>query len=116
MERALVRIPVLVHACGLSFASMAGASDPLVEASVFWRTCVGQRIPGITVETSGAERQKRSASSGSVSTWSPSTSDADQIWSFATRRGTRALPGPHSSVVNANYLPTIRRPRQGELA
>ena len=81
MERALVRIPVLVHACGLSFASVAGASDPLVEASVFWRT-----------------------------------SDADQIWSFATRRGTRALPGPHSSVVNANYLPTIRRPRQGELA
>src|SRR5438034_846340 len=63
----------LSQACASSLESMSGDDGPFSDAAAFCRTCAARRIPGITVDTSGDERQNRSASSDNVSTWSSSS-------------------------------------------
>src|SRR2546425_514163 len=56
------------QACASTLESMPGVSRPFSAAATFCRTCAARRIPGMTVDTWGDDRQNRRASSGSVRT------------------------------------------------
>src|SRR5437879_13917699 len=77
----------LSQACTVSLDSSRGGNGPLADAAAFSRTWAGRRIPGITVDTAGEDRQNRRASSGSVSTSSSSSSaKAFHLRSASARR------------------------------